>query len=111
MNLERSPFFIPRAPKNVRRERSVSFETFIFQRTACSCIWLLLYTSVDKHLYTNGRTSCSASCHATGDLGMRAQIKRTLSRRSLIAAGLSSGALLACPPILRGLAEVAVEPQ
>ena len=42
---------------------------------------------------------------------MRAQTERTLSRRSLIAAGLSSGALLACPSVLRGLAEVSVEPQ
>jgi hypothetical protein len=42
---------------------------------------------------------------------MRAQTESTLSRRSLIASGLSSGALLVCPSVLRGLAEVAVEPQ
>jgi hypothetical protein len=42
---------------------------------------------------------------------MRAQTESTLSRRSLIAAGLSSGAPLACPSVLCGLAEVAVEPQ
>jgi hypothetical protein len=34
-----------------------------------------------------------------------------LNRRSVIVAGLSSGAFLACPPVLRGLAELAVDPQ
>jgi hypothetical protein len=42
---------------------------------------------------------------------MRAQTERSLSRRALIAAGLGSGALLACPSVLRGLGEAAVEPQ
>ena len=36
MNFERSPFFMPWAPKKVRRVRSVSFETLMFQRTAFS---------------------------------------------------------------------------
>src|ERR1017187_5632730 len=38
MNFERSPFFMPRVPRKVRRVRSVSFETLMFQRTASS-IW------------------------------------------------------------------------
>src|SRR5579875_2575047 len=29
----RAPFFMPREPRNVRRVKSVSFETLIFQRT------------------------------------------------------------------------------
>jgi hypothetical protein len=42
---------------------------------------------------------------------MLTQTERSLSRRSLIAAGLSSGTLLACPSAFRGLGEAAVEPQ
>src|SRR5215469_1368470 len=49
MNFDRSPFFMPLAPKNVRRVKSVSFETFMFQRTASSSI-RLLNTQADKHL-------------------------------------------------------------
>src|ERR1035438_2955608 len=51
MNFERSPFFMPWEPRNVRRVRSVSFETLILQRTACSSIFVHLYAQVDKHLY------------------------------------------------------------
>src|SRR5664279_2490678 len=39
MNFERSPFFMPWGPRNVRRVRSVSFETLMFQRTDSSCIF------------------------------------------------------------------------
>src|SRR5664280_2498815 len=39
MNFERSPFFMPWEPRKVRRVRSVSFETLMFQRTASSCIF------------------------------------------------------------------------
>jgi len=49
--------------------------------------------------------------HAKGNLETQAQKKRMLSRRSVMLAGLSSGALLASPPVLRGLAEVVNEPQ
>ena|ERR1700759_4690291 len=49
--------------------------------------------------------------HAKGNLETQAQKKRMLSRRSVMFAGLSSGALLASPPVLRGLAEVVNEPQ
>src|ERR1039457_7606425 len=51
MNFERSTFFMPWEPRNVRRVRSVSFETLILQRTACSSIFVHLYAQVDKHLY------------------------------------------------------------
>src|SRR5258707_13793543 len=48
MNFERSPFFIPWAPRKVRRARSVSFETLMFQRTASSIthphMWINTYT-------------------------------------------------------------------
>jgi hypothetical protein len=50
MNLERSPFFIPWAPKKVRRERSVSLETLMFQRTACSCVGFGIDAQVDNCL-------------------------------------------------------------
>src|SRR5450432_2044520 len=52
-----------------------------------------------------------ADRHAKGNIGTQAQKKRMLSRRSVILAGLGSGALLASPPVLRGLAEVVNEPQ
>src|ERR1700675_4273123 len=53
MNFERSPFFMPWAPRNVRRVRSVSLETLMLQRTGCSSIFHL-YTQVDKrsNVYT-----------------------------------------------------------
>src|SRR5580700_8778394 len=54
MNFERSPFFIPWAPRNVRRVRSVSFETLMLQRTASSSICYHLYAQIDKrsNVYT-----------------------------------------------------------
>src|SRR5208337_1816556 len=54
MNFERSPFFMPWAPRKVRRVRSVSFETLMFQRTASSSI-RHLNTQADKHLYAYRR--------------------------------------------------------
>jgi N-methylcarbamate hydrolase len=42
---------------------------------------------------------------------MRMHVSRSLSRRSMIAAGLKSGLLLACPSVLWGQGNVAVEPQ
>src|SRR6266849_329866 len=51
MNFERSPFFMPRAPREVRRVRSVSLETLMFQRTASLISSMQhLYTQTDKHL-------------------------------------------------------------
>src|SRR5216684_386582 len=51
MNFERSPFFMPRAPRYVRRVRSVSLETLMFQRTASLISSMQhLYTQTDKHL-------------------------------------------------------------
>src|SRR5258708_24980328 len=63
MNFERSPFFIPWAPRKVRRARSVFFETLMFQRTASS---ILTHTYVDKHLYTYRRPQWlgSQTCRA-----------------------------------------------
>src|ERR1017187_2978049 len=54
MNFERSPFFMPWAPRNVRRVRSVSFETLTLQRTASSSILYHLYAQIDKrsNIYT-----------------------------------------------------------
>src|SRR5215813_11502959 len=41
-------FFMPRAPRYARRVRSISLETLMFQRTACSISYP--YTQADKHL-------------------------------------------------------------
>ena len=42
---------------------------------------------------------------------MRRKMSRSLTRRSMIASGLKSGILLACPSMLWGQDNVAVEPQ
>src|SRR5579862_5766389 len=54
MNFERSPFLIPWEPRKVRRTKSVSFETLMFQRTASSiCVYTLkqinIYLIVHNH--------------------------------------------------------------
>src|ERR1017187_4023657 len=75
MNFERSPFFMPWEPRNVRRVRSVSFETLILQRTACSSIFVHLYAQVDKHLYIHCRqerakSQTGALSISNGNLGV-----------------------------------------
>src|SRR6266849_5945075 len=89
MNFERSPFFMPWAPRYVRRVRSVSLETLMFQRTASLISSMQhLYTQTDKHLcpYCSTGEAAARGGDGVGEVAPRLRSGQTSAPRSLPAA-------------------------
>jgi hypothetical protein len=78
MNLESSPLFMRREPRYVRSVESVSFETRIFQRTACCATRHIMSAEADrfKHLLREDRSHSHSTMHARYSLSTICTITR-----------------------------------